>query len=125
MRPFLEAVRDRHPSTVRILLTGYADIQSTVAAINRGEIHRYIAKPWDDQDMLLVVSDALKRRDLGWQSPVWGAAPAEEFVPIAERSGLIVAIGDWVIRQVCGQIKCWRAAGLPPIRVSINLSPVQ
>ena len=125
MRPFLEAVRDRHPSTVRILLTGYADIQSTVAAINRGEIHRYIAKPWDDQDMLLVVSDALKRRDLGWQSPVWGVVPAEEFVPIAECSGLIVAIGDWVIRQDCGQIKCWRAAGLPPSRVSINLSPVQ
>ncbi len=65
---FLEAVRDRHPGTVRILLTGYADIQSTVAAINRGEIHRYIAKPWDDQAMLLVVSDALKRRDLELQN---------------------------------------------------------
>jgi response regulator RpfG family c-di-GMP phosphodiesterase len=65
---FLEAVRDRHPGTVRILLTGYADINSTVAAINRGEIHRYIAKPWDDQDMLLVVSEALKRRDLEKQN---------------------------------------------------------
>ena len=65
---FLEAVRNRYPSTVRILLTGYADIHSTVAAINRGEIHRYIAKPWDDQDMLLVVSEALKRRDLEQQN---------------------------------------------------------
>ncbi len=65
---FLEAVRDRHPGTVRILLTGYADIHSTVAAINRGEIHRYIAKPWDDQDMLLVVREALKRRDLERQN---------------------------------------------------------
>ena len=64
----LEAVRLRQPDTVRILLTGYADIGSTVAAINRGEIHRYIAKPWDDQDMLLVVREALKRRDLERQN---------------------------------------------------------
>jgi len=61
---FLEAVRQRHPDTVRILLTGYADIASTVAAINRGEIHRYIAKPWDDHDLMLVVSEALNRREL-------------------------------------------------------------
>lgn len=69
----------------------------------------------------IIGAEALLR----WQSPVWGAVPTEEFVPIAERSGLIVAIGDWVIEQVCGQIKRWRAAGLPSIRVSINLSPVQ
>ena len=64
----LEAVRLRNPDTVRILLTGYADIGSTVAAINRGEIHRYIAKPWDDQDMLLMVRDALARRGLEQQN---------------------------------------------------------
>ena len=64
----LEAVRLRCPDTVRILLTGYADIGSTVAAINRGEIHRYIAKPWDDQDMLLTVRDALARRGLEQQN---------------------------------------------------------
>lgn len=61
---FLEAVRLHDPGIVRILLTGYADISSTVAAINRGEIHRYISKPWDDQDMLLVVREALSRRAL-------------------------------------------------------------
>jgi response regulator RpfG family c-di-GMP phosphodiesterase len=65
---FLEQVRQRHPATVRILLTGYADIESTVAAINRGEIHRYLTKPWDDNDLLLVVSEALKRRDLEQQN---------------------------------------------------------
>ena len=69
----------------------------------------------------IVGAEALLR----WQSAVWGTVPPEEFVPIAERSGLIVAIGDWVIQQVCGQVKRWRTAGLPPIRVSINLSPVQ
>ncbi len=65
---FLEAVRQQHPTTVRILLTGYADISSTVAAINRGEIHRYITKPWDDNDLLLVVDEALKRRALERQN---------------------------------------------------------
>ncbi len=61
---FLEEVRRHDPRITRILLTGYADITSTIAAINNGEIHRYIAKPWDDQDMLLVVREALGRRDL-------------------------------------------------------------
>ncbi|MEN9893248.1 MAG: hypothetical protein RLY78_3543 [Pseudomonadota bacterium] len=61
---FLEQVRLLYPQTVRLLLTGYADIASTIAAINRGEIHRYITKPWDDQDLLLVVREALRRRDL-------------------------------------------------------------
>jgi response regulator RpfG family c-di-GMP phosphodiesterase len=64
----LERVRQAHPHTMRVLLTGYADINATVAAINRGEIHRYIAKPWDDQDLLLVVRDALGRRALERQN---------------------------------------------------------
>jgi response regulator RpfG family c-di-GMP phosphodiesterase len=61
---FLEQVRLHHPDTVRLLLTGYSDITSTIAAINRGEIHRYIAKPWDDQDLLLIVREALAKREL-------------------------------------------------------------
>jgi len=61
---FLEQVRNRWPEVVRILLTGYADIASTVNAINRGEIYRYIAKPWDDNDIVLTVRDALERKRL-------------------------------------------------------------
>ena len=61
---FLEQVRARWPGTTRILLTGYADVNSTIEAINRGEIFRYIAKPWDDNDLMLVVRDALERRRL-------------------------------------------------------------
>ncbi|MFA6014927.1 MAG: HD domain-containing phosphohydrolase [Gallionellaceae bacterium] len=59
---FLQQVRQRWPETVRILLTGYADVQSTMAAINQGEIFRYIAKPWDDNDVLLLVKHALERK---------------------------------------------------------------
>ncbi len=61
---FLEQVRLRWPAVVRILLTGYADIGSTIAAINRGEIYRYIAKPWDDNDIVLIVRDAVARKRL-------------------------------------------------------------
>lgn len=60
----LEQVRIKWPDVVRILLTGYADLGSTIAAINRGEIYRYIAKPWDDNDIVLVVRDALERKRL-------------------------------------------------------------
>lgn len=61
---FLEQVRARWPDVIRILLTGYADVASTIAAINRGEIYRYIAKPWDDDGIVLTVRDALERRRL-------------------------------------------------------------
>jgi response regulator RpfG family c-di-GMP phosphodiesterase len=61
---FLERVRSNWPDCIRILLTGYSDVQSIVAAINRGEIHRYIAKPWDETDILLVVRQALERKFL-------------------------------------------------------------
>ncbi len=58
---FLKAVRQRWPDTVRILLTGYADVTSTVAAINEGEIYRYVSKPWDDTEIVNTVREALER----------------------------------------------------------------
>ncbi len=61
---FLEHVRSRWPDTIRLLLTGYADVQSIIDAINRGEIYRYITKPWDDNDIVLVVREALERKAL-------------------------------------------------------------
>jgi response regulator RpfG family c-di-GMP phosphodiesterase len=56
---FLEQVCDRWPNVVRLLLTGHSDIEATIGAINRGEIHRYISKPWDE-------NDARKRRENRW-----------------------------------------------------------
>lgn len=61
---FLKQACQRWPNTVRILLTGYADVSSTVAAINEGEIYRYIAKPWDDEEIVKIVADALERQRL-------------------------------------------------------------
>lgn len=61
---FLERVRALWPDTVRLLLTGYADMQSVLNAINRGEIYRYLTKPWDDHDIVLQVRHALERKAL-------------------------------------------------------------
>jgi response regulator RpfG family c-di-GMP phosphodiesterase len=61
---FLAQVRIRWPDTIRLLLTGYSDVQSIIDAINRGEIYRYITKPWDDNDIVLVVKQALERKAL-------------------------------------------------------------
>ena len=61
---FLEQVRRNWPDTMRILLTGYADIGSTIDAINKGQIYCYISKPWEDSDIVLTVRQALERRAL-------------------------------------------------------------
>ncbi len=62
---------------------------------------------------------------LRWHSPELGAVSPGEFIPVAERSGLIGAIGDWVLRQACRQIAAWRSAGLPTVRVAVNLAASQ
>lgn len=61
---FLEQVRLKWPDTMRILLTGYADVSSTIDAINKGEIFRYISKPWNDDDIVLLVKQALDLKNL-------------------------------------------------------------
>ncbi|RZI78778.1 MAG: response regulator [Rubrivivax sp.] len=60
----LEKVRQGWPGTTRLLLTGYADVASTIAAINQGQIYRYITKPWSDEEILLTVRQAFERHAL-------------------------------------------------------------
>jgi diguanylate cyclase (GGDEF)-like protein/PAS domain S-box-containing protein len=60
-----------------------------------------------------------------WQDPVEGLMSPARFIPIAEDSGLISEIGAWVLRQTCLQGQRWREAGLPPLRLAVNLSPKQ
>lgn len=62
---------------------------------------------------------------LRWQHPERGLIPPAEFIPLAEATGQIVEVGEWVLRQVCDQIAAWRRDGLPPITVAVNLSAVQ
>jgi response regulator RpfG family c-di-GMP phosphodiesterase len=56
---FLAKVYEKYPDTIRILLTGYADIKSTVDAVNKGGIHKYLNKPWDDAEIKSTVEQAL------------------------------------------------------------------
>ena len=61
---FLELVREGWPDVIRILLTGYAEIGHTIDAINKGQIYRYVTKPWEDQEFCLIVRQALEHRQL-------------------------------------------------------------
>ncbi|WP_349017703.1 EAL domain-containing protein [Rhizobium sp. 32-5/1] len=60
-----------------------------------------------------------------WQHPERGMVSPGEFIPLAEETGLIVAIGDWVLNEACRQNKAWQDAGLPPIVISVNVSARQ
>jgi len=60
-----------------------------------------------------------------WQHPERGLLSPFHFIPLAEETGLIVPIGEWVLRAACRQNKAWQDAGLPPLHVAVNLSMIQ
>ena len=57
--------------------------------------------------------------------PIEGVIPPQRFIPIAEESGLIVPIGNFVLEKVCRDLSVWQRRGLPPVRVALNVSPLQ
>jgi diguanylate cyclase (GGDEF)-like protein len=72
-------------------------------------------------DMRVEAVEALLR----WWHPQRGFVSPDEFIPLAEQSGLIVEIGDWVLREACAQARRWRDAGGPGWQVAVNVSGVQ
>ncbi len=72
-------------------------------------------------DLRLVAVDALLR----WEHPVRGFVPLEELIPLAESTGLLQSIGNWVLRKACEQLRSWRASGHCSERVSVNLARQQ
>ncbi len=62
---------------------------------------------------------------LRWQHPKFGLVPPLEFIPLAEETGLIIPIGEWVLKTACAQIKAWHVTGFPALQVAVNLSSQQ
>jgi diguanylate cyclase (GGDEF)-like protein len=62
---------------------------------------------------------------LRWRHPTRGLVSPLEFVPLAEECGMILSIGEWVLRESCKQARAWQLAGVPFIRVAVNVSPIQ
>jgi len=60
-----------------------------------------------------------------WQHPDLGVMPPTGFIPLAEATGLILPLGEWVLRRACTQNRSWQTAGLRPVRIAVNLSPRQ
>jgi response regulator RpfG family c-di-GMP phosphodiesterase len=61
---FLQTVKTRYPNAIRMILTGYADIDTIISSINKGEVYRYLVKPWNDDDLLLTIKKALEFNEL-------------------------------------------------------------
>ena len=90
-------------------------------ALERGEFVLHYQPLVNMQSGLIVGMEALLR----WQHPEYGLIPPMEFIPLAEETGLIVSIGEWVLRTACAQIKVWHATGFPALHVAVNLSSKQ
>ncbi len=69
----------------------------------------------------IVGAEALVR----WNHPVAGLISPAKFIPVAEESGLIIPLGEWILNEACRQNLAWQKAGLPPVSIAINLSAVQ
>jgi len=90
-------------------------------ALERNEFSlHYQAKVQVDTDVITGVEALLR-----WTNPSLGSTPPVQFIPVAEATGLILPIGRWVLRTACEQNARWLQAGLPPVRMCVNLSLLQ
>jgi diguanylate cyclase len=90
-------------------------------ALERGEFTLNYQPRLRVDDMQVEAVEALVR----WWHPTRGFVPPDEFIPLAEQTGLIVDIGDWVLREACAQARRWRDAGQVNWQVAVNVSGVQ
>ena len=90
-------------------------------AVANGEFELHYQPKIDLATRCVIGLEALLR----WNHPQSGQISPADFIPLAEETGLIVEIGEWVLQTVCAQMHGWQAAGMPPLRVAVNLSACQ
>jgi len=90
-------------------------------ALERCEFELYYQPKVDIKSGQMIGMEALIR----WNHPEMGVISPALFIPVAEETGMILAIGEWVLATACAQNQAWQKAGLPPLRVAVNLSPRQ
>jgi diguanylate cyclase (GGDEF)-like protein len=90
-------------------------------ALERDQLVLHYQPIRDAQSGAVCAAEALLR----WSEPEMGAVGPEEFIPIAEDTGMILAIGEWVLRSACTQIRRWQSEGFAPIRIAVNVSTHQ
>ena len=95
--------------------------QSLRYALGRQELEVHYQPQMDLQHGCIIGVEALLR----WRHSQRGLISPIEFVPLAEETGLIEGIGEWVLRTACKQAKVWQQEGFPPLRMAVNLSPRQ
>jgi EAL domain-containing protein (putative c-di-GMP-specific phosphodiesterase class I) len=103
-------------------------------AVERLALENSLRLALDNEELFLVYQpqlDIVSGRIIGleallrWQHPKLGLVPPDRFIRIAENSGLIVPIGEWVLRTACRQARKWQDEGLPAASVAVNVSAVQ
>lgn len=109
------------PAMNALLLERLAVESDLRHALEREEFVLYYQPQVDMKTRRITGLEALVR----WEHPRRGLVPPMEFIPLAEETGLIAPLGEWVLRTACRQNKAWQDAGLPPMRVAVNLSARQ
>lgn len=108
---------EMHASTLVKMRLG----NSLQRALERNELFLHYQPQVDLRSGRMIGVEALIR----WNHPTLGLVSPGDFIPVAEENGLIVPIGEWVMRTACAQNKRWQDAGLPPMRVAVNMSARQ
>ncbi|WP_139491420.1 bifunctional diguanylate cyclase/phosphodiesterase [Brevibacillus dissolubilis] len=108
------------------------DMKDTIS--RKHLLEQYLRKALEFDEFLLYYQPKVNIRTgqivgmealLRWEHPILGLVPPSEFIPVAEETGFILSVGEWVLRTACVQNKKWQHAGFPHLQVAVNLSSTQ